>query len=55
MATGVHESSGLAYETEGTGVPVVVLYGLTFDRRIWRPIIERLCGSVRSVAIDLPE
>jgi pimeloyl-ACP methyl ester carboxylesterase len=27
---------------------------LTFDRRSWRPIIERLDGSVRSIAIDLP-
>jgi pimeloyl-ACP methyl ester carboxylesterase len=27
---------------------------LTFDRSTWRPIIERLDGSVRSLAIDLP-
>jgi pimeloyl-ACP methyl ester carboxylesterase len=30
------------------------LHGLTFDRRTWRPIIERLHGSVRSIAADLP-
>lgn len=44
----------LAYETHGEGVPVVFLHGLTFDRRTWRPITERLGGRVRSIALDLP-
>jgi pimeloyl-ACP methyl ester carboxylesterase len=44
----------LAYETHGTGAPVVLLHGLTFDRRSWRPIIERLGGDVHTIAIDLP-
>ena len=44
----------LAYDLDGTGTPVVFLHGLTFDRRTWRPIIQRLDGSVRSIAIDLP-
>lgn len=45
---------GLAYETDGAGLPVVFLHGLTFNRRTWRPVIERLGGSVQSIAIDLP-
>jgi pimeloyl-ACP methyl ester carboxylesterase len=59
---------GLAYDIDGTGVPVVLLHGLTFNRRTWRPIVERLGASVRgqidgdaahrasvrSIAIDLP-
>jgi pimeloyl-ACP methyl ester carboxylesterase len=44
----------LAYDVEGTDTPVVFLHGLTFDRRMWRPIIERLDGSVMAIAIDLP-
>src|SRR5205823_10589415 len=44
----------LAYDDEGAGSPVVFLHGLTFDRRTWRPIIGRLDGCVRSIAIDLP-
>ena len=44
----------LAYETHGAGAPVVLLHGLTFDRRSWRPIIERLGGDMRTIAIDLP-
>ena len=44
----------LAYDDEGAGTPVVFLHGLTFDRRTWRPIVERLDGCVRSIAIDLP-
>jgi len=53
--TGQHSTStSLAYEMYGDGVPVVFLHGLTFDRTTWRPIIERLGGHVRSIAVDLP-
>jgi len=54
MGTATGQATLLAYEVEGTGTPVVFLHGLTFDRRTWRPIIDRLGGSVRSIAIDLP-
>jgi pimeloyl-ACP methyl ester carboxylesterase len=43
-----------AYEDEGSGVPLLLLHGLTFDRTTWRPIIERLGNDVRTVAVDLP-
>ncbi len=54
MATATDLETGLAYDIEGTGTPVVFVHGLTFNRRTWRPIIERLDGSVTSIAIDLP-
>jgi pimeloyl-ACP methyl ester carboxylesterase len=54
VATATDLETGLAYDVEGTGTPVVFLHGLTFDRRTWRPIIEQLDGSVTSIAIDLP-
>ena len=54
MATATDSATNLAYDDEGAGTPVVFLHGLTFDRRTWRPIIERLGGRLRSVAIDLP-
>lgn len=54
MAAATHSATRLAYDDEGAGPPVVLLHGLTFDRRTWRPIIERFDGSVRSIAIDLP-
>jgi pimeloyl-ACP methyl ester carboxylesterase len=54
MATAGHTATGLAYDDEGAGMAVVLLHGLTFDRRSWRPITDRLEGSVRSIAIDLP-
>jgi pimeloyl-ACP methyl ester carboxylesterase len=54
MATATDLEAGLAYDIEGTGTPVVFLHGLTFDRRTWRPIVDRLDGSVTSIAIDLP-
>ena len=49
-----HIATRLAYDDEGEGTPVVFLHGLTFDRRTWRPIIERLDGAFRTIAIDLP-
>ncbi len=54
MAAATDSATRLAYDDEGAGTPVVLLHGLTFDRRTWRPIIDRLDGSVRSIAIDLP-
>jgi pimeloyl-ACP methyl ester carboxylesterase len=54
MTTATDLETGLAYNIEGTGTPVVFLHGLTFDRRTWRPIIDKLDGSVASIAIDLP-
>jgi pimeloyl-ACP methyl ester carboxylesterase len=44
----------LAYEQHGAGVPVVLLPGHTFERRIWRPIVDRLGDDVHTIAIDLP-
>ncbi len=54
MAAATQAATRLAYDDDGAGTPVVLLHGLTFDRRTWRPIIERLGGSVRTIAIDLP-
>jgi pimeloyl-ACP methyl ester carboxylesterase len=54
MSTAVHQTTRLAYDEEGNGAPVIFLHGLTFDRRTWRPIVERLGDSVRSIAVDLP-
>jgi pimeloyl-ACP methyl ester carboxylesterase len=54
MSTATRHETGLAYELEGAGAPVVFLHGLTFDRRTWRPILACLGGSVRGIAIDLP-
>lgn len=54
MTTAPDGATMLAYDVEGNGTPVVFLHGLTFDRRSWRPIVERLAGEVRSIAIDLP-
>ena len=53
MATAIDLVTGLAYDIEGAGTPVVFVHGLTFDRRTWRPIIEELDGSVTSIVIDL--
>ena len=54
MPTATHLATRLAYDSEGAGPPVVLLHGLTFNRRTWRPIVDKLGRSIRSIAIDLP-
>lgn len=54
MTTTSDQPATLAFERHGTGVPVVLLPGLTFDRRSWRPVVERLGADVCTIAIDLP-
>lgn len=54
MTAGTQQATGLAFDDEGSGTPVVFVHGLTFDRRTWRPIIDRLDGTARTVTIDLP-
>src|SRR4051812_15079754 len=50
----IPDMAPLAYERSGRGVPVVLLHGLTFDRRAWAPIVERLRDDVLCIAVDLP-
>jgi pimeloyl-ACP methyl ester carboxylesterase len=33
---------------------VVLVHGLTFGRRIWQPVMDRLGDSVTSLAVGLP-
>ncbi len=54
MTTTTGNLTTLAYETAGTGTPVVLLHGLTFDRTSWRPIVDELDAAVHTIAIDLP-
>jgi pimeloyl-ACP methyl ester carboxylesterase len=44
----------LAYDFRGSGPPLVFVHGLTFDRTSWQPIIDRLAGQFRCIAVDLP-
>ena len=48
------QQASLAFERQGTGVPIVLLPGLTFDRRSWGPIVDRLGEHLSTIAIDLP-
>ena len=44
----------LGYDVVGAGPPILLLPGLTFDRRIWDPIVDRLATDFRCIAVDLP-
>ena len=48
------QQTGLAYDRTGTGVPIVLLPGLTFTRSSWRPIAQRLADGFCTIAVDLP-
>src|SRR4051812_36586948 len=50
----IHQRTTLAFDRHGAGVPILLLPGLTFTRRSWRPIVERLGNDVCTLAIDLP-
>jgi len=49
--TDVHR---LAFDDRGAGVPVVLIHGHPFDRRMWLPQLEGLSDELRLVAPDLP-
>lgn len=54
MSTTSPSDAHLAYETHGTGAPIVFLHGLTFDRTSWRPIVDRLADRFTCISVDLP-
>jgi pimeloyl-ACP methyl ester carboxylesterase len=44
----------LAYDRTGTGAPLLLLHPLGADRRVWKPIVERLRDHRELIAVDLP-
>jgi pimeloyl-ACP methyl ester carboxylesterase len=41
-------------DVTGPGPTFVLLHGLTFDRRMWDPLLDALSGDRAAVAFDLP-
>ncbi len=41
-------------DVTGPGPTFVLLHGLTFDRRMWDPLLDALPGNCAAVAFDLP-
>jgi pimeloyl-ACP methyl ester carboxylesterase len=47
--------AGRAHGDEGAfGAPFVFLHGLTFDSRMWAPVLDALPSGHRAIAFDLP-
>jgi pimeloyl-ACP methyl ester carboxylesterase len=44
----------IAYDQIGSGPPMVFVHGLTYDRRMWIPVIEKLSYTHACINIDLP-
>jgi pimeloyl-ACP methyl ester carboxylesterase len=47
------DGTSLYYEVAGEGEPIVLLHGLTFDRRMWEPQIGSLAERFTVVSYDL--
>jgi pimeloyl-ACP methyl ester carboxylesterase len=43
----------VAFDSVGSGPPLLLVHGLGDDRTIWRPIVERLMGRHTCVSLDL--
>ena len=43
----------LAYEDQGSGLPVLFIHGFPLNRRMWAPQIEQLSSAARVLAPDL--
>lgn len=43
----------IAYDDEGSGLPIVFLHAFPLNRTMWRPQAERLAGNFRVVTMDL--
>lgn len=43
----------LAYDDIGRGEPLVFLHGITGNRHLWGPVVERLADRYRCVTVDL--
>lgn len=47
------DGATIAYETRGSGRPLVLLHGAWVDRRQWAPQVERFAGDFEVVTPDL--
>lgn len=45
---------GIAYEMCGSGPPLLFIHGITYDHRIWTPLVERLQDRATCIVVDLP-
>jgi pimeloyl-ACP methyl ester carboxylesterase len=44
----------LAFDSHGSGPPLVLLHGIGSRRGVWDPVVGALAGERRVVAVDLP-
>ncbi len=47
-------SSEIELDGPSDGQPILFLHGTRLSRTVWRPVMRRLAGSYRVIAIDLP-
>ncbi len=46
--------TGVAYDREGDGAPLVLLHGLGGERHVWRSVVPRLAAERDVLTVDLP-
>jgi pimeloyl-ACP methyl ester carboxylesterase len=48
------QGAQIYYNERGAGVPTLFLHGVPDSAELWNPIIDRLQGQFRCIAVDLP-
>jgi pimeloyl-ACP methyl ester carboxylesterase len=46
------DGTGIAYEVAGSGPALVLLHGITEDRAVWEPVLERLGDDFTCIRLD---
>lgn len=46
--------AGIGFDRAGSGEPLLLVHGSGGDRRIWRPVFDRLARERDVIAVDLP-
>lgn len=48
------EAGPIAFDRIGSGPPILFIHGLTYDRQMWLPVMQRLADEYTCIAVDLP-
>ncbi len=48
------QGAQIYYNERGSGIPTLFLHGVPDSAEMWNPIIDRLQGDFRCIAVDLP-
>src|SRR6266496_4462580 len=54
VSSRVPRSMAMAYDSHGSGPPLVLLHGIGSRRAVWDPVVGALARERRVLAVDIP-